>query len=238
MIKKSIYLIIFVLLVIASIWVIRRMDSERDARNAKATLDAENGMKGDEAGMDTVMFEKDTLVHNGEAVTYATTHIKAERLKNLKDDLNNFSGKSYYNKAEGYYFKVEHPEKWNPGYFEGYKVSNDYPANTLRAGDSIVFEVTKLIFETDLGIEDYMNGTYLPALYPRDAKRPEIKYNYNDQCAFFRGFHRIYGEELYSKVYVLGKKGFLASVRFPKKFESDPRVKEFLNMVSSFTMVD
>ncbi|MSQ79413.1 MAG: hypothetical protein EXR21_07030 [Flavobacteriaceae bacterium] len=226
--KKYGLTIVLIVLVSSTIMVMLEMDKDREHRNKQPAQPKVAYLYGG-----TMEYYR---IGGNDSIAFNTGFFSKEKAKTIgSPDPKKFI-EQFYNSGLGYIFYVKNPNKYGLTYDSRHKKISDYPATLVRAGDSIVFEVTKAELNETIDIETYLNTYLLAALYD-DKPKPRVMFDYTSQMGFFKGFHKYYGEAILTKVYMDNKTAFVAMLRFPERLSKDVRVKDLSTAVTSFSLI-
>jgi len=202
---------------------------------------------------DGIEISKDILattkqeVEKGKDGSFTTGKLNQEGKKLIEDNKDKinakgFTGQNYINYEHGYLFAVAHPDKWQISYHPenvGAEDSNNKPVNMIDGGDGIIYRTA--IGDNDEGydIQTIATGLYgmMAALTPDSHAQPEISYDVATKTAFFKGNNLQNGKKVLMKIILKDNKGYFAYLEYPSALESDARVTEMQEMVSTFTLI-
>lgn len=215
MLKKVLLASLLLLLVGFTVYVMLMMDEQRNTRNEAAVF----------------------APTSSDSVGNAEGYLSRSQTEKLgAPNPAAFSGE-YYHGGLGYVFRLKNHARYGLTYDRRHLQMSDYPATLVRAGDSIVFEVSKALLNESTDIESYLETYLLAALYEKEEQKPEVSYNYQAQCGWFSGYHRYYGEDMLCRAYTRDSVAFVAMLRYPRRLAADSRVQELKEAVNTFQLV-
>jgi hypothetical protein len=148
-----------------------------------------------------------------------------------------FSGKNFVNKAAGFLFSIEHPERWQVAYTPNNTILSATRINDFSSGDNNMNVVVEQL-PSNLDIVTYTQATLQFSLSSGLlTEMPYVEYDRTSQTSFYGFYNLTSGGYTIQKLFVKGNVGYVATANFSANSTDEISIADMLLMISTFTLL-